>query len=378
MKENNNLKEFNIFKAPYLRSCDSTRNNTSYIMKSFLIAFVPLFLFYWIKYSFIPLISNEISFSSYLYPFVFVLFSALFSFLFEALYFSLVLKEEDCFKKSYQSFSLIPGIILSFVLPINTPIWVLMIACFFSSIVSKMIFGGFGYNLFNPAMLAYLFVMTAFYKEISNGNLIVDGISNVTPLNNIKDLLFNNFNDNLLTKDYLIESFLGNNSHSIAESSPIFCLLILAYLSFRSLINYKLSIIYLLSCFLFTFLLPYSLNYDNSINFSLYSILNGGIMFASVFIVTEPVTSPRNAYAKYIYVIFIALFTVLLRFFSDYNEGVASAVLFMNLFSQTIDKITSKIIVSDSFKKKVIFIFFIILIIFIIVLYMLLRLKELI
>ena len=70
--------------------------------------------------------------------------------------------------------------------------------------------------------------------------------------------------------------------------------------------------------------------------------------------VTEPVTNPRNDYAKLIYAVFIGILTITLRFLSDMPEGASTAILFMNMFTPLLDLSFAKLRVEDSIKKRII------------------------
>jgi hypothetical protein len=81
-------------------------------------------------------------------------------------------------------------------------------------------------------------------------------------------------------------------------------------------------------------------------------LFNGGIIFGAIFMVTEPVTSPRSVIGKYIYSIFIGLLILILRLLSDLKDGTATAILFMNMLSSIIDNTGAKIRVENNVIKK--------------------------
>ena len=264
MKINKGLKgEFVIGKAPFIRRSDSGVINTKNIMYNFLLSLIPIIIFAWYINGINPFLNNEIHTFKMLYPLVFVLCAGLSSYLIEALYYALILKEEECFKKAWDNYALIPGILLAMILPLTCPIWVLLIGVTFAIIVVKMLFGGFGYNIFNPALLAYIFVMLAFYDVIVNNSMIdIEVMSSATPLTELKGLIKKDFSIGEIVSNNggLLKMFLYNEGRSIAESSPILCFASYIFLSFKKVIDYKNSLLYLVIVFIFSYIVAYFIN----------------------------------------------------------------------------------------------------------------------
>ncbi len=351
-------RKFVIGKPPFIRRADSGIVNTKNIMYNFLLSLIPIIVFAWYINGLKPFLNNEIQTFKMIYPLAFVLCAALSSYLIEALYYLLVLKEEACFKKAWDNYAVIPGVLLSMILPLTCPIWVLLIGVIFAIVVVKMLFGGFSYNIFNPALLAYIFVMLAFYDVIMDNSMVdIEILSSATPLTELKALIKKDLSirEIVLNDGGLVKMFLYSQGRSIAESSPILCLISYLFLSFRKAIDYKVPLLYLLVIFIFSYSVAYFLNIDSPLIFSLFNLLNGGVIFASVFMITEPVTSPRNYIAKYIYIIFIAVFTLFLRFIGDLPDGVATAVLFMNMLAPSLDTLTAHLAVDNKKYKKIIY-----------------------
>lgn len=351
-------KKYVLAKAPFVRRADLNKINTKNIMKDVLIALIPFVLFAWYKNGLYFYFENNSLFYYMLYPLAFILIGALSAFLIEALYYLIILKEEDCFKKSWNNYSIISGLLLALILPINTPIWVLIIAVIFAIIIAKMLYGGFGHNIFNPALVGYIFVFAAYYNVIAENKIFndIDFVSSATPLSGFKSVLYGNTSINDLINSYggLFKMFLGFIPGAIGETSALLCIIAFIYLSYKKAINPIMSLIYIFTCFVYSFILGMFINVDSLFNFAIFNILNGGIMFASVFMVTEPVTSPRNIKAKYIYTFFIAIISITLRFLSNYPEGVSTAILFMNMLSPSLDTYFAKLNVSNNKRKKII------------------------
>lgn len=372
--------KFIIGKAPFVRRADFNKINTQNIMINFLISLIPLILFAWYKNGISLFIKENTLVFNMFYPLIFILIGGCTSFFIEALYYLIILKEEDCFKRSLNNYSIIPGLLLSMLLPITTPIWVLVIGVAFAVVIGKMLFGGFGYNIFNPALIGYIFILSNFYNIIVSNNHLenIDIISSATPLSNLNSLISGNVAlDEVINKNGgLLNMFIGNTSGAIGETSALLCIIAFLFLSYKKAINPLMTIIYLLTCFIYSFILGMFINIDELFKFALFNILNGGIMFASVFMITEPVTSPRNINAKYIYTFFIAILSITLRFLSDAPEGISTAILFMNMLSPSLDTLFAKIDVSNNKIKKITTYIIVFIISILIILFTIFRLLE--
>ena len=185
------MKKFLLGKTPVIRSVDSKGVSTNRMMIDLLIALTPIIIFAWVKNGLLPFINLPgLSVLSMLYPLLFVIAGALASFVLEALYFYTFLKVRDpktLIKTVWESYAIIPGIMLALSLPLNTNILYLIFGCFLANIVFKMLFGGFGKNVFNPALIAYIILVVTF--PITNGNLnpteSLEIVSGATPLGNL-------------------------------------------------------------------------------------------------------------------------------------------------------------------------------------------------
>lgn len=343
------IKKYELYKEPFIRKADNKYYGTNNIMIDFIISLLPIILVGWYQNGIVVFLKNN-KIISLFYPLIFVILGGLFTFLTELIYFYITNKQEY-FLKSINSFSIIPGLLLSLILPLNTPIWVLLIGCVFASFIGKIIFGGFGNNIFNPALLGYVFIMTAFYNVIKNNN--IDIISSSTPLNNLNNILNGNvIITNILNKDNIISFCFGLRNGTIAETSNIACIISFIYLVVRKVIDFKSTIIciltFTLSCLIISIFIK-----TNPLLFTIYNLFSGGIIFGSVFMVTEPVTSPRSVYGKIIYSFFVGIITLILRLLSDLNDGTSTSILFMNMLSLYIDNIGSRIRVKNNLFKKI-------------------------
>lgn len=354
----NAQRKFPLGKAPFIRKAD-TSVSTSRMMKDFSIALFPLILFAWVKNGLMPYIAGDVGLVGMLYPLLFVIVGGASSLLIEGLYFMIFMKEKDLKKRLQESFAVIPGLLLAMILPLHTPIWVLILGCVFATVVGKLLFGGFGYNLFNPALIGYLFVMTAYYGVItSNGGYLnaseVAIEAGVTPLTHFFG------NPNLSLSEIIapygnMGNFLfGLHPGSIAETSTILCILACVYLIVRKVINWRVPVLYLGGVFALTYIIGATRGYALDLRYPLFQLFNGGLAFGAVFMATEPVTTPRTPNGKVVFALLLASLTVMLRFASDMSEGVATSILFLNMMAPLIDRSMAKARVGGLSKKVII------------------------
>ena len=182
------MKKFLLGKTPVVRSVDAKGVSTNRMMTDLFNALTPIIIFAWVKNGLLPFITIPgVSVLSMLYPLLFVICGALTSCVLEGLYFYSFLKVRD-FKSLVQSvkdsYAIIPGVLLALSLPLNTNILYLVFGCFLANIVFKMLFGGLGKNVFNPALIAYIILTVTF--PITNASLnpaeSLNIISGATPL----------------------------------------------------------------------------------------------------------------------------------------------------------------------------------------------------
>jgi electron transport complex protein RnfD len=364
--------KFSLGTGPFLRASDEKIITTKRMMNDVVICLVPIILFAWFKNGILPYIKlDNVSFLAMLWPLLFVLVGGLTSMLLEAVYFY-CFKNIRTFKallnEVYLSYAVIPGLLLALVLPLYTPIWVLMIGCLFANIIFKMLFGGFGYNIFNPALLAYVIVITAFSFAIPTNatsgttfNPYEDYYleTGVTPLTNYTmkqdDKLVNIGADyDTLVKPYgsLANFAIGTIPGAMGETSAILCILAFIYLVIRKTISWQGPVIYIGTVFVITLIV--GLVNGQGLWYPVFNVLSGGLLFGAVFMATEPVTTPRSPNGKIIFALGLGVLTCLFRLVGSFPEGVATSILFMCLFTPLIDRFAAKLrITKDPWKIAV-------------------------
>ena len=352
-------KKFVLEKAPFIRRTDNGKITTNRIMNDVVIALIPLIIFAWVKNGLLPFINNSTNISVFqmLYPLFFILCGGLFSVVLEGLYFIffkyyfpnkyVVDKKKWSFKtiikEVRESYGVITGLILAMMLPVNTPLYVLLFGCFMGNIVFKMLYGGFGYNIFNPALIAYAIIVVAFWGVIFNNNIsgALEITTGASPLINFKQVDVISY-DNIIAPYGDIWSFVfGFVPGAIGETCSILIVVAFFYLLLRKAITWIVPVFYVGTVFIISLII--SLINGYGMWYPLFQVLSGGLLFGAVFMATEPVTTPRSPNGKAIYAIALGLFTLLFRFYGSLPGGVGTSMLFVGLFSTLIDRFAAKL-----------------------------------
>lgn len=335
---------------PFLKS----KNTTKKMMNYFLLSLIPLILFSLLKNGIIPYLKGYGNIFDLFYPLLLIFIGVFTTTLTEYLYYRFIKKEKNSINKVLNSYPYITGILLVLILPINTPISVLIIGCVIAILVGKLIYGGFGNNIFNPALIGGLFVITLYSTIIStSGGYLnkyeIDAISSATPLSYSKMVSAINYDS--LVKPYgsLLDFFIGNIPGSIGETSSILCIIVFLFLSIKKVIKWKIPVFYVGTVFIMTSIIGF-IN-GAGIWYPLFQILSGGLLFGAVFMATDPVTSPVTTIGQIMYGILLGILTTTFRFLTTYPEGVMTSILTLNMFVIILDRIG--VAKEGSFKKSI-------------------------
>ena len=238
----------------------------------------------------------------------------------------------------------VTGMLLAFVCPVQMPYWMILIGDFFAIIVVKQLFGGIGKNFLNPALAgravllaSYAGTMTSWVDPAAGKAPIIGSVADVvttaTPLAVMKTGDFA-----ALTDTYNVGNmFIGQIPGSLGEVSALALLIGGAYLIWRKVINWQTPVSYIATVAVLTFLFP---KQGSGLEWMLYSVFGGGLFLGAFFMATDYATSPVTKKGQLIFGIGCGLFTVLIRYFGSYNEGVCYSIMVMNLLVALIDKYT--------------------------------------
>lgn len=228
--------------------------------------------------------------------------------------------------------AVITGLLLGLILPPNFSLFFTAIGAVFSIAIGKEIFGGLGYNIFNPALVGRAFLQAAFPVAITtwtNPNFAVDTVTSATPLAAFKF-------DKVVTN--IEPMFFGNIGGSIGETSAIAILIGGIFLIAIGIVNYRVPLAMIISMLIFggLFWVIDPVKYPSPF----FQILAGGFLFGTFFMATDWVTSPITSKGMWIYGIGISLIVVMIRIFGGLPEGVMYAILIMNALVPTINRYT--------------------------------------
>ena len=238
----------------------------------------------------------------------------------------------------------VTGMLLAFVCPVHMPYWMIIIGDFFAIVVVKQLFGGIGKNFLNPALAgravllaSYAGTMTSWVDPAAGKAAIIgsnaDVVTTATPLAIMKTGDF----AELMATYGVDKMFIGQIPGSLGEVSALALLIGGAYLIWRKVINWQTPVAYIATVAVLTFLFP---KQGTGLEWMLYSVFGGGLFLGAFFMATDYATSPVTKKGQLIFGIGCGLFTVLIRYFGSYNEGVCYSIMVMNLLVALIDKYT--------------------------------------
>ncbi len=237
--------------------------------------------------------------------------------------------------------AVITGVLLAFNVPSNLPIWIILIGALVAIGVGKMSFGGLGNNPFNPALVGRVFLLISFPVQMTSWPVntfsamaAVDGLTEATPLALMKQAVKGNADALAQIPDSLVLLF-GTNPGSLGEVSALALLLGFAFMLWKKIITWHIPVSIFATVFVFAGLMHLV---DPTVYASpIVHLLTGGLMLGAIFMATDYVTSPMSKKGMVVYGIGIGFFTVVIRLFGAYPEGMSFAILIMNAFTPLIN-----------------------------------------
>ena len=222
--------------------------------------------------------------------------------------------------------AVITGILLAFNLPVGIPVWQAVFGSFVAIIFVKMLFGGLGKNFANPAATARIVMFLAFSVEMTTWVQIPDAVSGATPL---ALLMRGDINE----LPGLWNMIIGTRGGCLGETSTIALVIGGIYLLIRRVITWHAPVTFIATVFALTAIFGEQ---------PLYHLFGGGLFLGAIFMATDYVTTPQTSRGRIIFGVGAGIFTVLIRLYGSYPEGVSFAILLMNLAVPYINKITMK------------------------------------
>lgn len=252
------------------------------------------------------------------------------------------------------SFTVITAVIFALTCPVGTPLYAIGVGSFFAIFFGKLIFGGFGHNIFNPAGVGRAVIFASFsskavsYLTDASGKVIgsatgmvADAVSTVTPTtymaSNLGWIVESKETMTTFLEQYggLSNLLFGFYQGGIGETSAILLIVLGVILAIRKVIDWRVPTVYVGTVFVLASIISAMHGFD--IRYPLFHVLTGGLLFGAVFMATDPVTNPTNPAGRVVYALGLGILTVLIRIKANLPEGVLYSILLMNMLTPLID-----------------------------------------
>lgn len=240
------------------------------------------------------------------------------------------------YKESVSSAIFVTNTLFALILPPTIPLWMAAVGIVFGVLFGKMVFGGFGRNIFNPALVGRVFLYINFGVAMTGATAwreplysfttyLSDAVTTATPMKVLTQ------GQGVAGRDLL----LGTTAGCLGETSALLILLAGIFLIWRKVANYRIVIGGLLAAATMHAALYFG-NVPNAVD-PLSALLSGGFMFGLIFMATDPVSAAQTEKGRWIYGTFIGVVTALIRTFSVWPEGIMFAILLGNMFAPIVD-----------------------------------------
>ena len=238
----------------------------------------------------------------------------------------------------YDLSAVVTGMLLAFVCPVTVPYWCIILGDFFAIVIVKMLFGGVGTNIVNPALAGRAFMFS--WPVIMN-TWVAPGFSNAAGIWSTADAVtaatpMAALHQGQLPEHSLVDMLLGNIGGSLGETSTVLLLIGFGYLLLRRVLTVRIPLCYIGTVAILAFLFPMG---NDRLLWTAYQLLGGGLMLGALFMATDYVTSPVTVTGQILYGIGCGILTVVIRYFGGYNEGVSYAILVMNCCVVLLDRL---------------------------------------
>lgn len=241
------------------------------------------------------------------------------------------------------------GLLLGLNLPPTSPAYIPVIGSFVAIAITKMLFGGLGYNVFNPALVGRAFVLITWPRAMTTWSAPAVGFSSVeasttaTPLGILKEEGLNRLLEHFGTRGDMYKSLLmGNVGGSLGETSVILLLIGAAILLIKRYITWHIPLSFIGSVALLAWIFggadPETGKFLWFAGDPLFHVMSGGLMLGAFFMATDYVTVPSVRRGQMLFGVGCGALTVLIRVKGGFPEGVMFAILLMNCFTPLIDR----------------------------------------
>lgn len=232
---------------------------------------------------------------------------------------------------------LVTGMLIPLIMPVDLPLWMLVLAVVFAVVIGKEVFGGTGMNILNPALLARAFAFFSYAPYMSGDKVWVADASKIDAVSG-ETLLGHLATGHEITGHSVMDMFMGYIPGSVGETSVLMILIGAALLIFTGVASWRIMLSSVIGASVMGLIFnAFAVNPLMAFPWWEQMIV-GGFAFGMVFMATDPVSSAQTTKGKWIYGFLVGLFAIMIRVFnSAYPEGVMMAILLMNVFAPTID-----------------------------------------
>ncbi len=236
------------------------------------------------------------------------------------------------------------GILLALNMPPSSPWWLALLGSAVAIVVGKQVYGGLGYNPFNPALVARVVLLISFPVQMTTWTSPaplgsgLDAMTTATPLGDWKTAVMLTGHLPESTQAGLGNYLVGNMAGSLGEVSALALLLGAVYLFWKRVITWHTPLTYLGTVVVLSgaFWIADPSRYPSP----LFHLVTGGLILGAFYMATDMVSSPVTTRGMLVFGIGCGVLTVLIRLFGGYPEGVSFAILLMNAATPLIDRYT--------------------------------------
>ena len=236
----------------------------------------------------------------------------------------------------------VTGLLLALTLPPGSPWWLSVIGGFFAIIICKQLYGGLGFNPFNPALMARVFLLIAFPLHMTRWSVPhplftgIDAKTGATPLGDLQVARLTGKGIGEAARLNLFDAFIGNIGGSIGEISALALLIGAAYLLYKQYITWHIPVSMIGTVMVFSGIFWWiePAKYANPV----FHLLTGGLIIGAFFMATDMVTCPVTLKGQLLFGFGCGLITIIIRMWGGYPEGVSFAIVLMNIVTPMIDR----------------------------------------
>jgi Na+-transporting NADH:ubiquinone oxidoreductase subunit B len=242
------------------------------------------------------------------------------------------------YKEPVTSAVFVTSFLFTLSLPPTLPLWMALVGIVFGVTFGKMVFGGFGRNIFNPALVGRAFIYVSFpvymnsvWTEPVRGmvggfaRFAPDAVTQATPLRLLKEG----------AEVAWSKLLLGNTAGCLGETSAVLVILGGLYIVWKKAANYRIVVSGLIGMLLVQ-LIFWKSGVKGATD-PVSALLSGSFLFGLFFFATEPISASQLNEGRWIYGALIGVLTVIIRTFSGWAEGMMFAILLANMFAPIMD-----------------------------------------